>query len=598
MPAPHEKSNVEEETIEELDKAVDELHELSQELGLSPPSVNYWLVNHDEINQLAAYDGFQTRFPHWRWGMKYVERKKKDTFFGGKIFELVNHDNPPSAFLQESNNFEDQTSVIAHVEAHADFFKNNQFFQDEPNAAATLERHANIIESYYEDPSINRNEVEAWIDAILCIRDTIDPLHGPEQIESSANTNNDTEDHSTKKQVEELDVSDEVKKQVFADIREKEEDENLDVEPHSDVLAFLLKYGKQYDEDSERAVDYEDWQHTILELLRREAYYFSAQRMTKIMNEGWAAFWESMMMASECYAKPDEIIQYADKQSKVLNAPGLNPYKIGLEMWQYIENRENRLDVVEKLLRVDSITWRNFHDELDFTHILNILEENRSMDVPYERHYSLLRRQNRGFLKNISKNELQRVSRYMFEQNRYDSVEEALGDIDYESGWKRMREIRETHNDVTFIDSFLTSEFVEQEEYFAYDFNPNSNQNEVSSTDLDGVKKKLLLQMANGGKPTIIAADRNYQNAGELLLKHQYNGVPLDLEQAKEVLKRVFQLWGRPVNLKTIDKDAEGDEQGLIITYDGSRFRNKEISSVEDIRADEIDYDTKPDAWL
>ena len=31
-------------------------------------------------------------------------------------------------------------------------------------------------------------------------------------------------------------------------------------------------------------------------MLRDEAYYFLPQRMTKIMNEGWASFWHSRLM--------------------------------------------------------------------------------------------------------------------------------------------------------------------------------------------------------------------------------------------------------------------------------------------------------------
>lgn len=595
MTGPLRDPNVDESTIEKLDEAADELNELAEDLGLSPNSVNYWLVNHDEINQLAAYDGFQTRYPHWKWGMKYVERKKKDAYFGGKIFELVNHDEPSSAFLQESNSLQEQKSVIAHVEAHADFFANNEFFPDDPDAAAMLERHARIIESYYEDPSIEYEEVEEWIDAILCLENTIDELSPMEDVNNS-NPDEDNKGPSAREKVDSLDISEDVKRQVFGEI--EDEDEEDMAEEETDVLAFLLKHGKQFNEESERAVEYEDWQRTILEILRREAYYFAAQKMTKIMNEGWAAFWESVMMTNEGYAEADEIIDYADKQSMVLNAPGLNPYKIGKELWEYIENRRNRREVADKLLRVKGIDWRNYHNDVDFTDVMEKLEENADDSVLCEKHYSLLRRQNLGFLETIPQDELQRIDRYMFEKDRYDTVEEALQDVDYEAGWKRMREIRETHNDITFIDAFLTEEFIDKEEYFAYEFNPQNEQFEVSGVDLDSVKQKLLLQITNGGKPTIQASDRNYNNAGELLLKHQYNGIPLDMKQSEEVLKRVFNLWGRPVNLKTIDKDAEGNEQGIILRYDGESIEEEETDDVEDIRADQIDYDTKPEDWL
>lgn len=594
MNNPNESNPVDESTMEELEEAAEELHKIAKEFGLDPTPVNYWLVDYDEINQLAAYDGFQRRYPHWRWGMKYVRRKKQDTYFGGKIFELVNHDTPPNAFLQESNTLQEQKSVIAHVEAHSDFFANNQFFQDEPDASGMLDRHASLIESYYEDPSINHEDVESWIDAILCIENTIDYLRGIEDIDEEEDLGPSMQD-----KIDSLDVSDEVKKQVFDDMGDEEEDD-VETPTDSDVLAFLLKHGKQYDGESGRAVEYEDWQRAILEMLRREAYYFSAQKVTKFMNEGWAALWESMIMTSHNYAEPDEIIDYSDKQARVLNSPGLNPYKIGKELWEYIENRENRKEVVSHILRVDGINWRNFKDEVNVNEVIRLLRENQDEDIIHEKYYSLLRRQNLGFIDSISRDELQRISMYMFDDEKYDTIEEAIDNVDFEAGWKRMREIRETHNDVTFIDSFLTDEFIDEEQYFAYEFNENSNQFEVSDTSLDGVKKKLLLQIANGGKPRIIAADNNFNNAGELLLKHQYNGVALDIAQAQEVLKRMFELWGRPVNLKTIDKNLDGNEQGLMIRYNGKRIEEQELrdSQVEDIKADKIDYDTKPESWL
>lgn len=591
MTDPNREPNVDESTIEQLEVSADELRQLALDLGLSPNDVNYWLVDHDEINQLAAYGGFQTRYPHWRWGMKYVERKKKDTYFGGKIFELVNHDEPSNAFLQESNSVQEQKSVIAHVEAHADFFANNQFFPDDPNAAEMLERHAEIISSYYEDPSIDYSDVESWIDAILCLENTIDQLSPMEEVDRDQDDEEDL-GPSVEDKIESLDVSESVKRQVFEDLEDNDDEDTRDTE--KDVLKYLIKHGKQYDEDSERAVEYEDWQRTILKILRREAYYFSAQKMTKVMNEGWAAFWESIIMTNEGYAQDDEIIDYADKQSQVLNAPGLNPYKIGKEIWEYIENKENRSEVINKLLRVDGITWRNFHDEIDFEEVRRELEQNRTDSVLCQKHYSLLRRQNLGFISNISQDELQKMSRYMFDKEKYDTIHEAIADVDYEAGWSRMREIRETHNDITFIDSFLTDEFIDDQKYFAYEFNSDTDQYEVSGTDLDSVKKKLLLQMTNDGKPTVIAADRNYKNAGELLLEHQYNGIPMDIDQAKKVLERTFDLWGRPVNLKTIDKDHDGNEQGIVISYDGDSTEVTETDDIDHIRADEIDYDTKP----
>jgi len=653
-----------------LTEPVEEAGNLARKLGLDPYPVNYWIVDHDEMNELIAYGGFQRRYPHWRWGMAYDRQRKQDQFGMGKAFEIVNNDNPSHAFLQESNSLADQKAVITHVEAHADFFANNEWFglfgdgqgddRADLDAAAMLERHAETIKGYVEDPDIDRDEVERFIDAVLCLEDTIDQhrafARAGERRERDAPPD-------LRERLDELDVSDDVRRHAFDEewldeLAESERAKARLEDPHTDVLAFLLEHGRQYDEESGKAVEFEPWQKDVLEILRTEAYYFAGQKMTKVLNEGWAAFWESTMMSDENFAEDDEFVTYADHMARVLGSPGLNPYKLGMELWEYVENVTNRREVVDKLLRVEGITWRNFHDVIDFDEIeallapdpaiatiapetldaldpsdprvdADTLERARAGDVdvtryPWkvlttvglaERHFSLCKPQNRGFLRRIRRSELERLSRYMFDDAKYDTVADAVADVDYGVGWRRMRELRESHNDVTFIDAFLSEEFVSENDYFTYEFSQATGDFRVASDDPDDVKKKLLLQFTNFGKPTVAVYDGNFDNRNELLLGHQYNGISLDIEQAKRVLERTYDLWGRPVNLMTIVKEYDEHELeiarrrnreptptevGKRIRYDGERFETHDLDPdlEERIAANDIDYDTKPDDWL
>jgi len=647
---------------EQLETAADRAAQLARKLGLEPYPVNYWIVDYDEMNQLIAYDGFQRRYPHWRWGMKYDRQQKQGQFLGGKAFEIVNNDNPAHAFLQVSNDRADQKAVITHVEAHADFFNNNEWFglfDRDPDAAALLERHAETIEGYIDDPEINRADVERWIDHVLCLEDNIEQHRPYEPVEPTEDAE-EIESDTVEQQLEELDVSEDVRQQVFDDLESPGEDSPAGVptEPEADLLAFLREHGMQYDADAGKAVEMAEWQREVIEILRRESYYFAPQKMTKIMNEGWASYHESLMMAGENFADDDEFLTYADHMAQVLGSEGLNPYSLGLQLWQYIENRTNRRHVVELLLRVEGITWRNFHDEVDFDRVLELLEPDElvaSVDpgelaaVPAEdpridaealaaaragelelerhpwklftyeglaeRHYSLVRPENRGYLGRIALEDLERIARYMFDDARYDSVRAAIEDVEYTAGWDRMYEVRESHNDVTFIDEFLTQEFVDEHDYFTYEYTHASEDYRVTSTDYEDVKRKLMLEFTNFGKPTIVVADGNYRNRNELLLEHEYNGVALDLEQARDTLERVFELWGRPVALRTIvkeydehdievarrrDGEPEPTERGRELRYDGVEFAERELDweAVEHLAATNVDYDTKPEEWL
>jgi stage V sporulation protein R len=645
-----------------LEEPVEKARDLAEKLGLRPYPVNYWVVSYDEMNELIAYDGFQTRYPHWRWGMKYDRQQKQDQLGMGKAFEIVNNDNPCHAFLQESNTLADQKAVITHVEAHADFFRNNEWFgrfagdDENPDAAAMLERHAETIGSYANDPEIDRDEVERFVDAILTLEDTIDQHRALAADRADGPDTEELPDMSER--LDRLNISEDVRAQVFDQEWLDEQDEEGLPAPRPDVLGFLLEHGKEFDEDEGKAVERPDWKDDVLELLRREAYYFAPQKMTKVMNEGWAAYWESLMMSDEGFAGTDEFLTYADHMARVLGSPGLNPYKLGFEIWQYVENRANRKEVIDKLLRVEGVTWRTFHDVIDFEEVGEYLEpdseiaritpetlEDLDPDDPridaeglaaalegeidvdrypwavltYEglcqRHFSLSKPQNRGFLQRVSRSELEQTARYMFDDERYATVEDALADVAYGAGWERMREVRESHNDVTFLDAFLTGEFVTEGNYFTYEFSQATGDYRVASTQAEDVKKKLLLQFTNFGKPTIAVYDGNFDNRGELLLGHQYNGVALDENQAKATLERVFQLWGRPVNLATIrteygehelevarrrGREPDGEEVGVRIRYDGMGFEEHDLDAdlEEQLAADDVDYDTKPDDWL
>ena len=653
-----------------LTEPVDEAANLARKLGLDPYPVNYWIVDHDEMNELIAYDGFQERYPHWRWGMAYDRQRKQDQFGMGKAFEIVNNDNPAHAFLQESNSLADQKAVITHVEAHADFFANNEWFglfgdgqgddRSALDAAAMLERHGETIRGYVEDPEIDREEIERFIDAVLCLEDTIDQhrafARADERRESDAPAD-------LRDRLDDLDVSEDVRRQAFDeewldDLAEAEEAAARLDEPHADVLAFLQEHGRQFDDETGKAEAFEPWQRDILDILRTESYYFAGQKMTKVMNEGWASFWESLMMGDEGFAEADEFVTYADHMARVLGSPGLNPYKLGLELWEYVENVTNRREVVDHLLRIEGVTWRNFHDVIDFEEVATLLAPDPAVasvttetldeldpsdpridadalerakagevdvgrypwkvltaDGLAERHFSLCKPQNRGFLRRIGRSELERLARYMFDDEKYDTVAEAVAAVDYTVGWERMRELRESHNDVTFIDAFLSAEFVAKNDYFTYEYSESTGDFRVASTDPEDVKKKLLLQFTNFGKPTVAVYDGNFENRNELLLGHQYNGIDLDVEQARRVLERAYDLWGRPVNLMTIvteyddheleiarrrSREPTPTEVGKRIRYDGDGFETHELDPEleERIAAADIDYDTKPDDWL
>ena len=143
-------------------------------------------------------------------------------------------------------------------------------------------------------------------------------------------------------------------------------------------------------------------------------------------------------------------------------------------------------------------------------------------------------------------------------------------------GREKIFEVRRIYNDVSFIDTFLTEEFCEEQKLFTYRFNHHTGYYEIADRDFKKVKNKLLFSLTNFGKPFIDVTESNYGNRGELYLKHRYEGVDLKLNYARDTLRKINQLWGRPVHLET-----RVDEQGRLITFDGNKHFDREIKSHE-----------------
>jgi stage V sporulation protein R len=135
-------------------------------------------------------------------------------------------------------------------------------------------------------------------------------------------------------------------------------------------------------------------------------------------------------------------------------------------------------------------------------------------------------------------------------------------------GRQKIFEVRKIYNDVTFIDAFLNEEFCERLKLYVYGFDSRSGQHVIVSRDWRKVKEKLLFSLTNLGQPLVEVQDANYSNRGELYLKHRFEGVPLDVEKAKDTLKNMHRLWRRPVHLETVE-----DGRDRLLSSDGTEHK-------------------------
>jgi stage V sporulation protein R len=478
------------------------------EYGLDFFEVVFEVLPFEVMNQIAAFQGFPVRYPHWRWGMEYEKLSKRDAYGLGRIYEMVINNDPCYAYLQESNAVTDQKLVMAHVYGHADFFKSNFWFsRTNRKMMDEMANHATRVRRHVERHG--QETVERFIDACLTIEHLIDP-HSMFVVREEPRSRAVPDPDRPPFEPDRLPAKDYMDPFINpeADLkRQKREHEEQSraakartpAQPTRDVLLFLIRHARL-----------EDWQQDILSIVRDEAYYFAPQAMTKIMNEGWATYWHSKLMTQH-FLEAKEIIHYADQHSGVVHMPpgGFNPYKIGVELFKSIESRWDRGQHGAAWERLEGVGAKERHDD-------------KSM-----------------------------------------------------KGRGRIFEVRRIYNDVSFIEEFLTEEFVERHQMYQHRRDPHTGELRIVSRDFHRVKQTLLHHLTNRGEPFIHVADANYLNRAELYLAHQWTGLELDVARAIPVLENLRTIWGRPVHLQA----RINDDMWLFSCHEpGKEIKKEKIS--------------------
>ncbi|HMO56553.1 MAG TPA: SpoVR family protein [Roseiflexaceae bacterium] len=489
----------------ELQAAWEEIEAHARGYGLDFFPIIYEVLDYRTLYETAALGGFPTRYPHWRFGMEYDQLMKGHVWLGSTIYEMVINTNPSYAYLLEGNEMVTQKMVMAHVAAHVDFFKHNMWFahtnrkmlDEMANHAARIQR---MIDRYGYEP------VEDFIDICLSLDNLID-YHAPYIRRPEAQTQQPIVEVDDRAVVEGLHVDRDYMKgyinppEFLEQQRQRIDDEqarqrNFPENPQKDILLFLMNYAPL-----------ERWQHSILEIIRNEAYYFAPQGMTKVLNEGWASFWHAEIMTRKAL-RPSELIDFADHHAGVVAVhPGrLNPYKLGIELLRDVEERWNTGRFGKEYEDCDDLAAKRSWDK-------------------------------------------------------------QLG-----LGRQKIFEIRRLYNDVTFLDEFLTPEFCLEQKLFTFRYNRDTDFYEIASREFKEIKEKLLFRMTNFGQPFIFVENGNYNNRGELYLRHRHEGVDLKMDYARDTMRNIHRIWTRPIHLETMI-----DDKKRLLTFDGRDFSERKI---------------------
>jgi len=458
------------------------------DLGLTCFPIEFDIVPPQKMFEIMAYN-IPTNISNWKKGRDYERQRTIYEHVGaGLPYEVVINANPARAYLMNDNKFSVQCLVMSHVYGHAAFFTHNKYFKKSRQDIMQLMKAASERFNLYEK-RYGIDEVEKTVDAGHAL-----------QFHSSPFASNETEKDKRKR------VFDQEKKKahahgsVYGDVAGtsvKEINEDLELFNQKLWRKLRLQTPVEPTDDLLRYIIdnstmLEDWQKDVLEVLRIEGQYYWPIIKTKFMNEGFAVTVHEKIMTKlfeEGLLTSEEHadFNYSNSLVKAENSFGLNPYLIGASMWKDIENRWDK--------GCHGDEWENCEDAKT--------------------------------------------------KEEWDT-----GD---KKGWDKCKEIMKTHSDWFFMQEFLTPELIRDMKVYIFEATDAGQTIDyvITKDTAEETRLKILNAFAQNTMPSIDAVNGNHDEKGWLALKHNWVGVNLDESYAKETMRHIAYLWGRPVILNT-----------------------------------------------
>ncbi len=487
----------------------------ARDFGLEFFPVMFEMLSYDQMNEVASYGGFPVRYPHWRFGMEYEQLSKSYEYGLSKIYEMVINNNPSIAYLLEGNSMVEQKLVMAHVLGHVDFFKHNFAFR--ATNQGTDPESGTPVRKWIDTMANNGSIVRRWMKRVgvekveefidFCL--SLENLVDPQKPFAPPAARRP--DRTSDQPQEALEVP---RLRVDHDY----------MEGYINPDEFLAEQKKKLEDEREKA------KRRFPEKPDRDVLGF-------LMDHAPLERWERDILG---VIRREAYYFLPQMQTKIMNE-GWATY------WHSRIMTEKACDASEII------------DYADRT--ASVLATGKGQFNPYKIGIELYRhiedRWNRG--------------RFGKEWEDCDSLEERRNwDRRLGAGRDKIFEVRALYNDVTFIDEFLTPEFVADNKLYTFGYNTRNDRDEIESRTFHDVKNKILSFLTNSGNPFIYVEDANMGNRGELHLAHDHQGIDLRTDYAKEVLRALVRVWKRPAELTTV---VEGRKTAL--RFDGTEHTQR-----------------------
>jgi len=345
-----------------------------------------YIVTNRDLLELTPKVMIPTLYDYWVHEVEVLKEKGRYELYPGNPYETVINTRPAISFYNDNNPDWLNVMIFYHVLAHIDFFQNNLFFRhtwDDDFVGQALSDKRLIAKL--------RSEKGRWVDYVIEFARGIDNLVGYHGELSRLNrplsedrskrldyyfdvflqTIKKVKIHEYMKEINRYNecmatTGDLGEKTFFSEVTRKYPEFEAVFKKHlkennnakQDIIQFLMKNSDVLKKDDNR------WMTSVMQVIRKTSLFFQPQIRTKIMNEGWASYWHENLFLKDDRINGHEA-EFARVNAGVTSLPrvGLNPYALGMRLFQYIEDMGDKGKYDMEFRKIHDVDERKKYDK-------------------------------------------------------------------------------------------------------------------------------------------------------------------------------------------------------------------------------------------
>jgi stage V sporulation protein R len=353
-------------------------------LSFQDETLEYIVTNKDLLD-LSPKHMIPTLYDYWVHDIEILKEKGRYELYPSNPYETVINTRPAISFYNDNNPDWLNVMIFYHVLAHIDFFQNNMAFkntwdEDFEGKALSDKRLITRLRSEKGRDVDYIIEFTRGIDNLVGFYRELSELNFPSEIKASRRLDYyfdiflqniiKVKLHEYHKEIDRYNETltqfgDMAESVFFADVTKKHPEFDALFEKHTRKEKDETKDLIQYIQENSTFLKKEEnnWMKSVIQIVRDTSLFFQPQIRTKILNEGWASYWHEKLFMKDDRIKGNEVA-FARVNAKVTALPrvGLNPYALGMRLFNYVEEMEDKGRISYEFQKIRDADQRKRYD--------------------------------------------------------------------------------------------------------------------------------------------------------------------------------------------------------------------------------------------